>query len=95
VANLNSQVHTIARPDLFNSTKKLVTEAIRQSGFQWEDVASIIPAPNFVGEMTREGVFDSGRFDTAFVTNTERSLDVSGTPGLLGLALPVAILTAW
>ncbi|KAJ5198966.1 AMP-dependent synthetase/ligase [Penicillium cf. griseofulvum] len=74
-ANLKSQVHTIARPDLFDSTKKLVTEAISQHGFQWDDVASVIPAQNFIDELSREGVLDSAKFQNAFVTKTESSVD--------------------
>jgi acyl-CoA synthetase (AMP-forming)/AMP-acid ligase II len=75
--NLESQVHTIARADLFDSAKRLVTEAISQHGFQWDDVASVFPAQNFVGELSREGVLDSAKFQNAFVTKTESSIDVS------------------
>ncbi|KAJ5165653.1 AMP-dependent synthetase/ligase [Penicillium coprophilum] len=71
----DDMVHTVAQPALFASTKKLVTEVISQHGFQWDDVASVFPAQNFVGELSREGVLDSAKFQNAFVTKKESSID--------------------
>ncbi|CAG7932158.1 unnamed protein product [Penicillium olsonii] len=73
----DEMLHTIGQPDLFTPTKTLVMEVIEQQGFRWDDVASVFPAQNLVDELSRNGMLDTLRFQYAFTTKTEGSLEVS------------------
>lgn len=61
---------------MLDQTKQLVLKSISKQGFGWDDVEDIFPAQNFVGELSRSGVLDSGRFHFVDLATTEKDPEV-------------------
>lgn len=64
---VEDMAHLIEDPELFDATKSLVQRTISPFGFEWNDVADILPAYDFATVLANTGIFDTWNIKMAIL----------------------------
>lgn len=67
---IGDMVHLVEDPDLIDATKELVLNAIGPYGFEWDEVADVLPAYDFASVLAETGIFNSWNFKMAVLPKT-------------------------
>jgi aryl carrier-like protein len=67
---IEDMVHLVENPELLDTTKELIVNAINPYGFMWEDVLDVLPVYDFASVLAETGIFNSWNFKMAVLPKT-------------------------